>query len=89
MSCGEIKRFLNDRTKMKMLKIVTILTFLLCGTFQTFAQQTEHANSKDKATVYIYSLATSSTLGRIKPSVFVDAKEIATNPPQPFLCCLS
>lgn len=63
--------------KKKMLKLVTILVFLLCGVFQTFAQETEAANSKDKATVYIYSLATHSTLGRIKPSIFVDAKEIA------------
>ena len=62
---------------MKILKLASILALLLCGTFQTFAQQDESANPKDKATVYIYSLATHSTLGHIKPSVFVDAVEIA------------
>ncbi len=84
MSRGKIKQSLNDRTKMKILKIVIIFAFLLCGTFQTFAQQTEAANPKDKATVYIYSLATHSTLGRIKPPVFVDAKEIAQIRPNRF-----
>jgi Protein of unknown function (DUF2846) len=69
---------------MKILKIIIILVFLLCGTFQTFAQETETTNSKDKAIVYIYSLATHTTLGRIKPSVFVDAKEIAQIRPNRF-----
>ena len=69
---------------MKILKLTSILALLLCGTFQTFAQQTEVENLKDKATVYIYSLATHSTLGRIKPSVFVDAVEIAQIRPNRF-----
>jgi len=42
---------------MKMLKIVTVIVFLLCGALRTLAQQTEAANPKDKATVYIFSLA--------------------------------
>jgi hypothetical protein len=57
---------------------------LLCVTFQAFAQETEATKPKDKAIVYIYSLATSSTLGRIKPSVFVDEKEIAQIRPNRF-----
>jgi hypothetical protein len=65
-------------------KAITILIFILCGTFHLSAQTAQVPASKDKATVYIYSLATHATFGRIKPSVFVDSKEIAQIRPNRF-----
>jgi hypothetical protein len=67
-----------------MRKAITILVFILCGTFHLFAQSDGVVTSKAKATVYIYSLATHATVGRIKPSVFVDGKEIAQIRPNRF-----
>ena len=67
-----------------MLKSISIIIFVLCGILQCFAQKAETAKTEEKVTVYIYSLATQSTLGRIKPSVFVDSEEIAQIRPNRF-----
>ncbi|MGI8669206.1 MAG: DUF2846 domain-containing protein [Aridibacter sp.] len=66
-----------------MSKIIIILFFLMCGVSQVLAQETAPVES-EKATVYVYSLATHTTLGRIKPSVFVDTKEVAQIRPNRF-----
>jgi hypothetical protein len=60
---------------LKMLRIVSILILLICGTFQCFSQQETKQN--DKAIVYFYSLATITIIGQVRKPVFLDDKEIA------------
>ncbi|HEY0428033.1 MAG TPA: DUF2846 domain-containing protein [Pyrinomonadaceae bacterium] len=71
---------------MKLLIQTIFLTVLFC-IFSTslYAQVKETENkTNDKAIVYFYSLATTTTLGQIRKPVFLDDKEIADIRPERF-----
>jgi hypothetical protein len=69
---------------MKTPKLYLLPLIFLCTALQSFAQERAAVPPEGKVLVYVYSLAASTTLGRIKPSVFVDDKEVAQIRPNRF-----
>lgn len=55
-----------------------LILILVCALFAgTVYAQTQPAKTEKPAIVYFYSLATTTTLGRVKKPVFLDDREIA------------
>ncbi len=63
---------------------IIMLFFLILGSFATavFAQNENKPETTGNAIVYFYSLAATTTLGRVKKPVFLDDMEIAEIRPE-------